>query len=69
MHDGGFQPYRRGARTGGTPLQRMVMGKPLSMPNPMDAKREAQKRAPSRQGSVLSVVMARMAARHGGGRV
>lgn len=67
MRDGGHQPYRRGPREQGTALERMVMGKPLGMPNPMDAQRQVQKgasAAPSRQGTFLSDVLMRMAAKH-----
>lgn len=65
MRDGGHQPYARGPRETGTPLQRMAMGEPLSMPNPMDAQRELAKRgAPSQQGPFLSLVLARIAAKH-----
>lgn len=33
------QPYRRGARHPGMPLQAMLMGKPFFMPNPQDVAR------------------------------
>lgn len=66
MHSGGHQPYRRGPRETGTPLQRMSMGKPLSMPNPMDQRRQLQKGAGGRSAgpqTLLSGILEDLAAR------
>lgn len=64
MHSGGHQPYRRGPREQGTPLARMVMGKPLGMANPMDARRQVQKDAGPSRGLFVSSVLARLAEKH-----
>jgi hypothetical protein len=42
---GRTQPYRRRARQPGPTLDAMLKGAPAFLPNPMDYKRRAQKRA------------------------
>lgn len=44
-----FQPYKRGARQPGAALSAMLRGSPRYLPNPQDAKRQAQKRTVKRR--------------------
>jgi hypothetical protein len=41
---GRAQPYRRGDRQPGPTLTAMLKGAPVFLPNPMDIKRQAQRR-------------------------
>lgn len=64
MHDGGHQPYARGPREQGTPLNRMLAGESLSMGNPMDTQRNAQRTARAATPMFQSEILAKIAAKH-----
>lgn len=54
------QPYRRGARQGGSTLRAMLAGKPAFLPNPIDLKRQgAQRRSQLSQSALLTALAER----------